>query len=54
MGLEINNDAKILACALRYDSLHPQNVDFITNDLALKSIARLFFPEDQILSINDD
>ena len=54
MGLEINNDAKILACALHYDSLHPQDVDFVTNDLALKAIARLFFPEDQILSVNDD
>lgn len=53
-GLEINNDAKILACALQYDRLHPQEVSFITNDLALKTIARMFFPEDYIDSVVED
>ena len=53
-GLEINNDAKILACALQYDRLHPQEVSFITNDLALKTIARMFFPEDYIDSVIED
>lgn len=54
MGLELNNDSKILACALQYESYHPQEVEFVTNDLALKSIARLFFPDDYISAVNDD
>lgn len=37
-GLADTNDAKIIACAL---SLGPQ-VEFITNDLACKSIAKMF------------
>lgn len=47
--LPITNDTKILACALSY----PKEITFVTNDLALKSIARLFLtnvesiPEDE-------
>lgn len=53
MGLELNNDAKILACGLEYDRLHPQEVQFVTNDLALKTIARLFFG-DKVISVIED
>lgn len=50
--LFINNDMKILACALDYDSsMHPDETIFVTNDLALKNIANLFFGEDSIISV---
>lgn len=41
--LEINNDAKILATALDYaKELYPDKLHFITNDLSLKALAKLF------------
>lgn len=40
--LYINNDAKILACALSYKITYP-NLIFITNDLCLKHLARIYF-----------
>lgn len=39
--LEVNNDAKIIACALSY----PLEVIFYTNDISLKNLAGLFFNE---------
>lgn len=45
--LPITNDMKILASALSYDT-------FVTNDLALKKIASLFFKPEQIESIGED
>ena len=54
-GFEINNDLKILACAIDYDKkCHPDETYFITNDLALKHIANLFFGDDSILSITEE
>lgn len=51
--LELTNDTKILACALVYDrDYHPDETIFITNDLALKVIANLFFGEDCIESVD--
>lgn len=51
----INNDLKILACALDYDICkHPDETIFVTNDLALKAIANCFFGEDSIESINEE
>jgi predicted ribonuclease YlaK len=53
--LEITNDMKILACALAYDrESHPDETVFVTNDVALKAIANLFFGEDSIESVNED
>lgn len=49
--LEITNDIKILASAFYLDSLYPDEVTFVTNDLALRNIANLFFGEDSIESI---
>ena len=45
--LPITNDMKILASALNYDV-------FVTNDLALKKIAQIFFPSNCIESVNED
>lgn len=52
MDLSITNDAKILACANSLAEREEESVCFITNDLALKSIAKLFF--DNIDSVKDE
>lgn len=52
--LEINNDAKILACAYDYDcNKHPDETYFVTDDLSLSNIANLFFGEGCILKAGD-
>ena len=52
---DINNDLKILACAVDYDTrIHPDETVFVTNDLALKTIANCFFGYDSIESIDEE
>jgi hypothetical protein len=42
-GIEINNDAKILATALYYKrTFAPDDMIFVSNDLAQKTLASLF------------
>ena len=54
-GFEINNDLRILASAIDYDKrCHPDETYFVTNDLALKQIANLFFGDDCLLSITEE
>lgn len=48
--LSVTNDTKILACAIDYAKA--EKVCFYTNDLALKTIARIFFGD--VASINED
>lgn len=48
--LSVTNDTKILACAIDYAK--GQEVCFFTNDLALKTIARIFFPN--VASVNEE
>ena len=50
--LELNNDAKILASALTYNKT--QEVIFVTNDLCLKSLARIFFDSEHIDSVPEE
>ena len=51
----INDDLRILATAIDYDTnVHPDETVFVTNDLALKNIANMFFGEDSIESIYED
>lgn len=53
--LEITNDMKILACAIDWEKNNcPDNMVFITNDLALKTIANLFFGNENIASIKNE
>ena len=52
-NLPINNDMKILATAINYNNIYPNELIFITNDLALKTIARLFFDDEIIESIQE-
>lgn len=52
-GLESTNDAKILASALYYERTYaPGNLIFVTNDLAQKHIAELFFDKKRIQSLH--
>ena len=51
MDFEITNDTKILSCYLYLKETEP-DVIFITNDLALKSIARVY--TDRICSLEED
>ena len=54
-GIPISLDTQILATAIDYDTnVHPDETVFITNDLALKHIANLFFGEDSIQSIKEN
>lgn len=53
--LSITNDIKILATAFDYDNnIHPDETVFVTNDLALKEIANLFFGDGCIESVDED
>lgn len=53
-NLPINDDMKILACAIDYDNkMHPDETVFFTNDLALYNIANLFFGEDSIKRVEE-
>lgn len=49
--LSVNNDMKILATAIFYSNNINSDIIFVTNDLSLKTIARLFFDDSQIESI---
>jgi rRNA maturation endonuclease Nob1 len=49
-GLSITNDTKILSCAIELNKKY--EIEFITNDLALKHIALLFF--DKVDSIEEE
>lgn len=53
-GIEITNDTKILATAFDYYQQHNQNFYFITNDLSLKTIAKLYFKDNAIISIDEN
>lgn len=53
-GLEITNDTRILATAIFYkDENKNEDFYFVTNDLALKMIASIFFKKHQLLSIDE-
>ena len=54
-ALSITEDTKILATAVDYDkNCHPDETVFVTNDLALRHIANLFFGNDSIESVNEE
>lgn len=53
-SLPINNDSRIIACALAYDRTHPDEVQFITADVAQSVIANLFFGEDSITLLKEE
>ena len=55
MDLEISNDMKILASAIDYDKfIQPDETIFVSNDIALKNIANLFFGSDMIQSVCEE
>ena len=51
-NIEVTNDTRILATAVDYYSKNQDNFYFITNDLALKAIAGIFFKD--LISINEE
>jgi hypothetical protein len=54
-NIEITNDTKILSDAIyANDSLYPDEVVFVTNDLALKHIANLFFGNGMIETVEEE
>ena len=55
-GIYINNDARILACALSYKSSlkFGEELVFITNDICLKHLANLFFKNVESIDENHD
>ena len=54
-GLSITEDTKILATAIDYNNIfHPDETIFVTNDLALRHIAGLFFKKEFIESVNEE
>lgn len=54
-SLAVTDDMRILATAFWYDyNVHPDDVNFITNDLCLKHIANLFFGDGCIGKVNDE
>lgn len=52
--LSITNDTRILATAYDYKDIQTDSVAFVTNDLALKNIASLFFSDECIISVNEE
>ena len=47
--LDVTPDTKILSCAINYDNtVHPDEVVFVTADLGQYLIANLFFGEDSV------
>ena len=53
-SLAITEDTKILASAINFAKNTTDKVIFVTNDLALKHIAHLFFEDDRIESVKED
>ena len=51
--LPITDDMRILACAIKCKEQNP-NLIFVTNDLALKTIASIFFDKENISSVEED
>lgn len=50
-GFAINNDLRILACAIDCDNAYPDEVEFYTNDYGLSVIANCFFGKDSIKKV---
>lgn len=53
-NLSVTADAKILACAKAYADRHTEEVCFVTNDLALKTLAKLFFAHIEKVEEDED
>ena len=52
-NFDVTNDLKILATAIDFTKTD-KNLIFVTNDLALKNIAGLYFDKDHLQSVNED
>lgn len=53
--LEVSPDTKILSCAINYDNtVHPDEVIFVTADLGQYLIANLFFGQDSVKLLQEE
>ena len=50
-SLDLNNDAKIIACAYDFSKCNENDFSFYTNDLAMTELAKLYFPKEMIKSV---
>ena len=50
LGLEVTNDTKILACAKHFSLTH-DDFYFVSDDLSCRTLAKLFFSSEQIISV---
>ncbi len=50
-SLDLNNDAKIIACAYDFSKYNENDFSFYTNDLAMTELAKLYFPKEMIKSV---
>lgn len=53
-GYEITNDMKILACAIHRQRFGYPDLIFVSNDIALRTLATAFFEGDRLDSVSDD
>lgn len=51
LNLSITNDIKILTCAINYAKKNAIEIEFVTNDLILKVLAKMFF---KVTSVDED
>lgn len=51
LNLSITNDIKILTCAINYAKKNAVEIEFVTNDLILKVLAKMFF---KVTSVDED
>lgn len=53
-ALELSNDMRILATAIDFDKLHPDDVNFVSNDICLRNLANLFFGDGCIFQVDEE
>ena len=54
-GINLSNDAKIIACARHFAAKHPQDeVIFVTNDLICRHIASMYFITEKVIEEDYD
>ena len=53
-GYEITNDMKILACAIHRQQWGCPDLIFVSNDIALRTLATAFFDGNHLDSVSDD
>lgn len=53
-GYEITNDMKILACAIQLQKMGNPDLIFVSNDIALRTLASTFFDDNHLEKVKDN